>query len=205
MGIPSSGKSSAAKALAEILGAAYFLEPEEDQWPALIQRRDVVGRFTALTWFRCARLPGLFLAKEVSGEGGIAIVDSYYDKLLALYIDKPEFAWLVPRSDPYFDVAVRMAKEDYERLPTADILIFLKVGREVWLRFMQGRGREFDASAKLTDFFAMQDCMEAACRRFTDTTGVKFIVVEQRYSSPSDTAQLIFAELKESLCQEHLA
>lgn len=201
MGLPSSGKSSAVRALAEILKAAYFLEPEEDQWPALIQRRDVVGRFTALTWFRCARLPGLFDAQEISDGGRIAIVDSYYDKLLALYIDRPEFEWLVPRSDPYFDVAIRMAKEDYERLPTADILVFLKVGREVWLRFMQGRGRKFDASAKLSEFFAMQDCMESACRRFAVTSGVRLIVVEQQFSSPLDTAQLVFAELKESLCQ----
>lgn len=205
MGLPSSGKSSAVRALAEILRAACFLEPEEDQWPALIQRRDVVGRFTALTWFRCARLPGLFDAKEISDGGGIAIVDSYYDKLLALYIDRPEFAWLIPRGDPYFDVAIRMAKEDYERLPTTDILIFLKVCQEVWLRLMQGRGREFDASAKLAEHFAMQDCMEAACRRFAETIGVRLIVVEQRYSSPSDTAQLVFAELKESLCQAHHA
>ncbi len=205
MGLPSAGKSSAARALAQMLKAAYFLEPEEDQWPELIQRRDVVGRFTALTWFRCARLPGLFEAQEISNGGGIAIVDSYYDKLLSMYIDRPEFEWLVPRSDPYFDVAVRMAKEDFERLPTADVLIFLKVSREVWLRFMQGRGREFDASAKLADFFAMQDCMEAACRRFAGSTGVRIIVVEQKFSSPLDTAQFVLAELKESLCRERHA
>lgn len=196
MGLPGAGKSTTARALASLLRAQFFLEPEEEQWPEFVHRRELVGRFTALTWFRCSRVPGLIEASRISDHGGTAIVDSYYDKLLALYIDKPEFAWLIPKSDSYFPVAARMAEEDYARLPVTDVLILLKNAKDVWLQLMHTRARRFDLSASLHNFFAMQDGIENASREFAATHSTRLIVMEQHFSSPAVTAQRVYEELK---------
>ena len=51
-GLPSSGKSSTARALGRILEIETLLEPEETDWPELVRERETMGAFTALTWFR---------------------------------------------------------------------------------------------------------------------------------------------------------
>ncbi len=195
-GLPSSGKSSTAKALALCLNAPVFVEPEEEKWSNLVHDRETTGKFTALTWFRSVRIPNLFEANKIRNEGGTAVVDSYYDKIVSLYMRENCFSWLIPIDDPYFDVAYQMAIADLKNLPNADILIFLKLNRETWLRFMENRGREFDRSAELKHYFEMQDYMERACKIAADEHGMKLMVIVQIWSSPEETADLIYKKLK---------
>lgn len=198
-GLPSSGKSSTARELGVILQAESFLEPEESSWPNLVRERSTIGKFTALTWFRTVRVPDLFAAKAVSDRGGVAIVDSYYDKLVSLYLGEECFSWLIPRTDPYFDTAMAMAKTDYCHLPVADILVFLKIEEDTWRSFMKIRGRAFDDSAGLIRFFKMQDHIENACQTVAQEQGTQLIVIDQHWSSPKDTAIHIANQLRELL------
>lgn len=194
-GLPGSGKSSTARALAQVLQAQVFLEPEEGEWPALVHQRAVSGAFTAMSWFRTVRVPGLFEAQALSSQGKTAIVDSYFDKLTALVLEKSSFSWLVPASDPYFSVAREMAAMDYALLPNADILVFLKIEKHTWFDFMRARGRSFDQSVELTAFFDMQDDIEQACRTLAADHKIRLCVIEQSHSSALDTANLILRAL----------
>lgn len=198
-GLPSAGKSSTAAALGQLLNAEWFLEPEEEHWPQLVHDRQAVGHFTALTWFRSARVPALYSAFKVSRSGGIAIVDSYYDKLISLYMQQDCFSWLMPKTDPYFDCALAMARTDYRCLPTADVLIFLKLEEAVWNQFMSSRGRIFDQTAELSRQFEMQKHFEKAARVASTELGIKLIVVAQNWSSPSQTATTILDLLRADL------
>lgn len=198
-GLPGSGKSSAVKALGSMLNVSFFLEPEEESWPKLIHKRDKMGRFAALTWFRNVRLQDLYDAKEISEQGKIAIVDSYYDNLIALYIKEDCFSWLIPMSDPYFEIVLEMAKKDYELLPTADVLIFLKINEDVWLQFLRTRQRNFDLSASLKDYFQMQDHIENACRTVARVKGIRLFVIEQNSLSAEETAKHISQFLQDIL------
>jgi deoxyadenosine/deoxycytidine kinase len=190
-GLPSSGKSSTAKALGEIMDVPVFLEPEESDWPTLVRDRNITGKFTALTWFRGARLPGLFEAKKISEQGGVAIVDSYYDKLVSLYMREKSFSWLVPTNDPYFDVSYHMAVQDFSLLPDADILVMLKLDEKTWQSFMEHRGRDFDRSADLKHHFEMQMHIENACKQIAQVRGTRLVIIDQDWSKAESTAQKV--------------
>ena len=193
-GLPSAGKSTTAKALAQQLGCQAFLEPEEECWPLAVTQRDRSGRFTALSWFRSVRVPQLYAAAEAARPGD-AVIDSYYDILLSNYLGTPPFAWLVPPEDPYFPIARKMADLDWQTLPRADVLVFLSLGERVWNAFMDRRAREFDREAGLREQFAMQDLMEQACRRVEAEHGTRLLIMEQEDTSPARTAARILKRL----------
>jgi len=154
MGLPGSGKSTTAKALSElIVGSRVFLEPNERLWPPAVTGRHRYGYFTALTWFRSMRIPLLYLADDVRCSGGIAIVDSYYDKLIAGYLDDPDMRWLMPRDDFYYSIAKGMAELDWAELPDADCVIFLRVTVASWRQLLSTQmPRHGSGSGVLTQF-----------------------------------------------------
>lgn len=194
-GLPSAGKSTTAKALAETLGVRWFVEPEEDQWPPAVTERKRVGHFTALTWFRSVRVPLLYAAAAAAESEGIAVIDSYYDVLISRYIGQPPFAWLLGPDDPYFAVAQQMAELDWAGLPHADVLVFLRLEAQVWHTFMDRRSRTLDRTAHLKEQFAMQSLMEEACQQAKREHGSHLIVVDQQDSSPAATAERVAAML----------
>ena len=196
MGLPSAGKSSTAHELGKLLNAQSFLEPEEEKWPHLVKDREQVGPFTALTWFRSVRVPNLFSAAAIRDKGQVAIVDSYYDKLISLYIEQDCFSWLLPKTDPYFEIALNMAKTDYRHLPKADVLVFLRLNDVVWQKFMVHRGREFDVSAGLAKHFEMQAHFERAARTASAELGMQLHIIDQVWSSPHETARRVVDQLQ---------
>lgn len=198
-GLPSSGKSSTAKALGRLTGSETFLEPEESAWPDLVRQRDEVGLFTALTWFRSARVPHLYAANKIRASGKLAIIDSYYDVLVADYLGQPAFEWLIDRIDPYFSVAELMVRNDWELLPKADIIVFLDMDKATWLEFMRRRDRDFDRNADLDRHFEMQRIMLGACRRAVAEHGGELVVVQQQSSTPEETARRVLKAISASL------
>lgn len=196
-GLPSSGKSSTARALGRILKIETLLEPEETDWPELVRERETMGAFTALTWFRTVRVPQLFIAEQKRGKGTSIIVDSYYDVLIGDYLGKPPFDWLLPTDDPYFEAASAMVQADWERLPKADVLVFLRLDEGTWTEFMKKRDRDFDRSAQLRSHFEMQDLMLEAAQRTSKEHQTKLIVIEQRAGSPEETAKQVERKLQE--------
>jgi deoxyadenosine/deoxycytidine kinase len=197
MGMPSCGKSTTAKSLAQLMDARVFLEPEEYDWPELVQQRGTVGKFTALSWFRSARVPQLFEAQKISEGGEVAIVDCYFDKLLHLYLRAEPFQWLIPVNDPYFHVAAAMAEADFRFLPKADYIVFISCDRLTWETLLKRRNRRFDIEAGLSEQFEMQAYMEAACRLTVETIGGKLLLVDQVVSHADDTARRVLKLLQE--------
>ena len=196
-GLPSSGKSSTARALGRILEIETLLEPEETDWPELVRERETMGAFTALTWFRTVRVPQLFIAEQKRRKETSLIVDSYYDVLIGDYLGKAPFDWLMPTDDPYFEAASAMVQADWERLPKADVLVFLRLDEGTWTEFMKKRDRDFDRSAQLQSHFEMQDLMLEAAQRTCKEHHTKLIVIEQRAGSPEETAKQVERELQE--------
>ena len=190
-GLPSSGKSSTAKALGRLIGAEVHLEPEDSAWPELVKERSVVGAFTALTWFRTIRVPQLFKAADTRNRGKVSIIDSYYDVLVSCYLGDDSFEWLISRNDPYFPVAKKMAQMDWIVLPKSDVLVFLRLDERVWHEFMTRRDRDFDRTAELSKHFAMQINMEEACRKAAEDHGTRLIIIDQISATPEITARRV--------------
>lgn len=198
-GVPGCGKTTTALELAKLLDAKVMVEPEEDQWPKLIQHREISGYFSALTWFRSARISNYFDADQLRRKDKLAIIDSYYDVLASCYLGKKPFDWLINKDDPYFNIALDMAKLDWSLLPKADILIFLHLDQNIWELFMKKRNRKFDASANLLEIVGMQEEIEMACKYAEMEHNSKLVYCRPENDSPAETAIRLVESLKQYL------
>jgi shikimate kinase len=196
LGLPGAGKSTLAKSLAEELGAQAFLEPEEDAWPDYVRHPHPCGDFTRLMWFRAQRVPLYYKASRVSSDGGIAVLDSYYDKWCEGWLGKPGLEWLISPDDPYFGIACETAKVDRRCLPSADVVIFLEISVDIWRDQLQDRGRTIDQSDPfLASHHTERHFMEAAEER-AEADGSVLIRYRRRRLSPSEEARLLAEELR---------
>ena len=198
MGLPGSGKTSTARELAKLLGASVYLEPEEKNWPQAVLERHRVGTFTALTWFRSMRVPLLMTAAAERNAGKLAVVDSYYDKLISGYIDHPAMRWLISPDDPYFDVAKQMAILDRKLLPEVDILIFLQVTEAQWKRLLSTRNRGMDQEAEFLRSFPSQSQFLSATKSYAVASGAQVVIHEQEFGSARSTAAALCKQMQDA-------
>jgi hypothetical protein len=200
MGLPGSGKSSVFAALADSFlrksrTTVLYREPEEAHWPDAVRSRDRCGCITAMTWFRSARVPMLYHAASDREEGKIAIVDSYYDKLIHLYFDAPSFAWLIPFDDPYRAIYREFARLDFEKLPDADCVVSFAVDEERWRELVLGRGRELDRKSRILDMYQMQEPMLNASSEYCEAKGIPHVVFRNVQSTTAGAADVLAREL----------
>ena len=144
LGLPGAGKSTLARALAELLQADALLEPDETEWPEFVVHRHVNGAFTSLSWFRSQRVPHYYAATDSVAAGRTAILDSYYDKWCVGWLGRPGLEWLIDPDDQYMPVAMQMASIDHKQLPAADVVIMLEIDEQQWLEQLAARGRVID-------------------------------------------------------------
>jgi len=196
MGLPGSGKSTTAQEVSKLIpGSALFQEPADTEWPPAVQRRHEFGNFGALCWFRAMRVPSLFMGDQVRRNGGVAIVDSYYDKLIAGYISHPDMRWLIPTSDEYFQVLKQLANLDSDLLPNVDCLIFLRVTVDVWRHFLSTRERPMDSEEAFLQSFPTQEPFLTASQVYAERTKTPLLIVDQKLSAPGDTAKEVVERL----------
>jgi len=188
MGLPGCGKSTVFKELALLNEWTVFNEPEADVWPVAVHEREVCGRFTAITWFRSMRVPQLFSAHELRESGAIVLVDSYFDKLLSYYLGSETMEWLIPTSDPYFELTTEMARLDRQLLPDADVVVMFEVTYEIWRAFLGRRGRELDKDEAFLRSFPSQQSFIKASEAYCHEAGAEFMRFRQSISSPKEAA-----------------
>ncbi len=199
-GMPGTGKSTVTKELGKLLASKTFHEPEEKHWGKAVSERDICGYFTAIMWFRSTRIPLLYNAKKLADSGEVIFLDSYYDKLFSLYIEKEGMKWLLNKEDPYFKVMINIAKIDYKILPDVDILIFFKLDLDTWIKFLKKRNRNLDNEASFRESFITQKYFLDAAIKYCSERGVELIIFEQYFSSPQKTAK----QLKKVLVEKYL-
>ncbi len=199
MGIPCCGKSTILRYLAARLGGEYFREPEEGKWSNAVFERQDAGYVTALTWFRSVRVPHLFAADAVRKEGRVAVVDSYYDKLVCCYLGLPGMEWLIPKEDPYFASYLQLAEKDYELLPRPDLLVVFVVEEADWKRFRANRGRQLDQDGSFERSFKTQQYFVDAATRLEREQGVRIHIQPRRYVEAENATELAAEELLNEL------
>lgn len=195
LGLPGSGKSTLAKALAVNLDGVPFLEPEEEDWPGFVRDPHPLGDFTRLSWFRSQRVPLYFQANSLSEAGQAAVLDSYYDKWCGGWLGKPGFEWLMEPDDPYLPTALSVAEIDWERLPSADVVIVLEIDEHLWLEQLTRRGRRIDGDDLfLKSHSGEQYLVDTALRR-----GLKDGTLILRHNRKDIDPRTEAAELRERL------
>lgn len=197
-GIPGCGKSSICTALGGKVGCQVFHEPEEGDWPAAVQKRQVVGCATAIQWFRSIRVPQLYEAEALRQKGKHALVDSYFDKLCYYYLGKPGMEWLISPEDPYFLNIHNLAKLDLQHLPDADALISITVAKSKWKLMLKQRGRKLDKATRLEETHETQRLFQEAASRYTDSRNGQTELIEfhNNLSSVDAAAESLFRILK---------
>ena len=202
MGIPASGKSTTMEELSKLIpDSVLYLEAidegKEIVWPKAVTMRDKYGYFGSLSWFRSLRVPKLYNAEEMKNSGKIAILDSYYDKLIHLYLGSKGLDWFFPREDPYYKVAKEMSKLDYETLPLADIIVFFWVTEDIWKLFYNSRNRDMDQEELFRkQCMDLQEPMLKACKTYVNEHNKRLIIVYQSGKSAENVAKDIYAQIK---------
>lgn len=193
-GLPSCGKSTLTAKIAENCSSQYFLEPEEDFWPSWI-KEDNLDQFSALNWFRSARVPEYKKAALIS-EKELVFVDSFYDVLIKYYISDPSFSWLISKENAYYEVVKRTAELDAELLVAPDLLVFIKVSEDDWSTLQKKRNRVYDETVNLIENYQMQDSIYNAARNYCKDTGTNFLEVEQKIDGYEEIVEEITKCLK---------
>lgn len=185
------------RALSMLIGARVFLEPEEHEWGDAVRQWDVNGHFTGLMWFRSARVPLIYQAHGVRGEGGVALLDSYYDKILTCYLGRPGMEWLLAPDDPYFEFAQGIALTDWLVLPDADCVISFEVTREDWASMLARRNRDLDRDEAFLRSFDTQRYFTEAAERLGAERNVRVISFRQTFGTVDDAAKRLLLRLRE--------
>jgi hypothetical protein len=188
IGMPGCGKSTVMRLLGEAIGAPTFLEPEEENWPDSIKNREKIGYFNSIHAFRCIRVPDLYKASDISKAGGVAVVDTYYDKLCGHWLGRSGMEWLLRPDDPYFSNFRETASLDYKHLPDADVLIAFQVSKEDWTKMIAIRGRTLDVRTHMADQFDTQRYFQQAGETYvSERQGqCKLIKFENPFGDPSE-------------------
>lgn len=197
-GMPGCGKTSVTKALGKLLGADTFQEPEEEYWPWAVTERHISGQFSSIMWFRAMRAAILYKAKHIAEQGGIGIIDSYYDKLFIHLMDEPGFEWLIKKDEPYYDIVKQIAIRDYELLPDLDYLIYFELDKKIWLRNLQNRNRAtLDREASFLETFDTQPLYRKAAETYCAASNCQLIIQKQAYgvNSPEETAKELILKM----------
>ncbi len=196
VGLPCSGKSSVMAGVAALIGAQAFLEPEEHEWGAAVRNWERCCHFTGLMWFRSARVPLLYEAARIRELGGVAIVDSYYDKLIASYLKRPGMEWLLSPDDSYFDIAMEIALTDWKVLPDADCIVSFQVDQPTWRAMLNSRNRALDRDELFAKSFATQSYIHEAASHLAAERGTRLVTYHQHYATEDQAAKLLLAMLR---------
>ena len=201
IGISGAGKSSLVRELAPLLSAKnVFFEPPEKEWPDAVKKLNKYGGFSALTWFRAMRATQLFQAQEISAKGELVLVDHYMDKLAADCLGKVDIEWLIGPQDPYFPIMKELACLDREKLPNADLAIFLTIDLHNWLRNLERRRGQFDRDINSHQSFPeCQNILRSATEKLCTEKGIELVVFQQDNSSVQNLALKLKKMLAERL------
>lgn len=196
LGLPGVGKTTLGRALAELLGARFFPEPEEDDWPAFVRRPHENGAFTALSWFRGQRVPYYYEAERLRRAGRSAVLDSYYDKWCVAWLGRPGLEWLIQPDDPYLPTALAMAETDAQILPRADLVVMLEIDEELWRAQLVKRGRRIDTRADFQRSHHSQDLFHAAAMRSAARDGTRLVFHQRQDIPPELEANQLLEQLE---------
>lgn len=192
-GLPASGKSTLARSLAEHLNAILFLEPEESEWGQAVHERGSCGDITGIHWFRSMRVPMLYQGDKLKRSGKTVITDALFDKLCYFYVGKPGMEWLISPDDPYFQNFVELAKLDFLSLPDVDVLIYIDVTEQDWIKMIDIRSRKLDERTSLKDTFeTSQLFVDAATQYKRFRPAITLMHFRNEFGTPAkSTAKLI--------------
>lgn len=195
VGLPGSGKSSVMRELAQLYEVPAYFEPDSN-WPPAVTERDTIGAFSAMMWFRSIRVPYLYKADSLRKQNKSVIVDSYYDKIFSYCLGKKGMEWLITPDDPYYSLALSVAKQDTAFLPNADCIVLFDLSEDTWRKLLKSRNRFLDDDSSLLSSYKTQAYFFEGAYELSRQYNIKVIEFTQEFSSPKEAAKKLYKLLK---------
>lgn len=124
------------------------------------------------------------------------MLDSYYDKWCVGWLGKPGLEWLIRPEDPYFGVALEIARVDAKNLPAADAVVVLEIDKQLWLNQLSQRGRAIDRSEAFAQSHSTQAYFVETALDRGRIDGTLVVRYTRRALSPDEEAREVLALLK---------
>jgi len=186
-GLSGSGKTATARELANLLSAKCVLEPEEEEWPEVIGKREEYGTFTMWMGFREMWVPLQYQAQAIKNEGNTVFLDAYFVKIIKYELDLPGMEWLFDRNDPYYNVYRTICDLDVEHLPDPDCLVLFDVTFDTWLNLLATRDREWDRTPDFIESFQQtKDAIETAVVKLCQERNITLIRFQQEFGDVAE-------------------
>lgn len=197
VGVMGVGKSSIAKALADKIGAAEFIEPEEDAWPIPEGERWEDHVFMLEQWVRDTHLAYFQEARRNVTQGKASVADGGLFLLAKEYMDDAscQFYYGLMNEDEIKQVR-HHALVDWDNAPCPDVIILLETDFETWKRFLQIRGRTMDANKNFIDHYAgQQQVIKVAAKKYAEEKGIKLVRFTNTFSNISINASRLYDQI----------
>ncbi len=198
-GLSGCGKSTMARLLAEKNIATAVIEPEEDQFHILIQKRDIYGYSSGMLAFRQMWLEMFMNAHQLKIAGDTVILDGYFFKIYGYYLGKPGLEWLLAPNDPYLPLLKELNVLDEQYIPDADCVILFDISLEDWKKCLHSRGRDWDKQPGFEESYAItKRYIDQAtidhCKRYN----IRLVIFEHYFGDINEQAQRLISLLQEN-------
>lgn len=202
-GLSGSGKTTMAKTLSALHPYHCLIEPEESDWPDVIRRRDVFDNFAMWMGFRQLWLPFQYEAQRLRNLNQIAILDSYFIKIIGYELDEEGLEWLFLKDDPYYAVYRQICQLDIEHLPDPDCIILFDIPYHTWIKLLASRTRDWDKTPGFLESYQQtRDAIEKAVKRLCYERNIKLIRFQPEFGDLIEQATRLHALLiKEKILQ----
>ncbi len=191
-GLSGSGKTTMAKALATLHPCHPLIEPEESDWPSVIRKRDIFGNFTMWMGFRQLWIPLQYDAQRLKNSGQIAILDSYFIKIIGFELEEG-VEWLFPKDDPYYPVFRHICQLDIDHLPDPDCIILFDLSYSTWIQLLASRSRDWDNTPGFLESYQQtKGVIEKAVRRLCNEKNIKLIYFQQEFGDVKEQANRLY-------------
>lgn len=204
-GISGSGKSTLTREVSKRFNAICLLEPEEEQWPEYVQKKQPYGEFGSLMTIRSVRVHSLWNAWELRKNGQLVFFDTIYDKINIHNIGKPSMEWLIDPKDPYFSIAEEVLRLDSQILPNPDMIVLIDVSYEDWVAMLKTRNREKDFIEGFQESYALaRDYLFNAIQAFASDNKIPVLFFQQKHGIVDEQVDLLYRALKNTeLLKKH--
>lgn len=188
-GLSGSGKTTMAKALSSLHPYHCLIEPEESDWPYVIRKKDVFGSFAMWMGFRQLWLPFQYEAQRLKNLNQVAILDSYFIKIIGYELDEKGLEWLFPKDDPYHAVYRQICQLDIAHLPDPDCIVLFDIAYPTWIKFLASRTRDWDKTPGFLESYQQtKDAIEKSVKRLCYERNIRLIRFQPEFGDVIEQA-----------------
>lgn len=106
--------------------------------------------------------------------------------------------WLLSPNDPYFELAMGVARTDWRILPDADCIVTFEVEPADWRAMLARRNRAIDRDEAFSKSYETQRYFIEAAMQLAAERNIRIVHFRQTFGTVEDAAERLLASLREA-------